>query len=128
MSHDLSRRECLQAIGLGAWTAGAMSFAWPSMVIAQEPKPAIAPPLNRFSRVVQDWFVAQVRSIESRIIAEQSALKTKTDAEAYVRKVQQKIRRCFGPEPDQTPLNPRVTKIVERELYRIENVIFESRP
>ena len=87
-----------------------------------------APPLNRFSRVVQDWFVEQVRAIEGRILAEQAALKTKADAEAYVLKVQQKIRRCFGPEPARTPLNARITKVVEREQYRIENVIFESRP
>ncbi len=128
MSDDLTRRECLQAIGLGAWTAGAMSFVWPTLGLAQESKPTNAPPLNRFSRVVQDWFVDQVRSIESRILAEQAALKTKSDAEAFVRKVQDKIRRCFGPEPERTPLNPRVTKVVEREQYRIENVIFESRP
>ncbi|MFM9963138.1 MAG: alpha/beta hydrolase family protein [Planctomycetaceae bacterium] len=128
MSHDLSRRECLQAIGLGAWTAGAISFTWPSLGIAQEPKLANGPPLNRFSRVVQDWFVDEVRSIEARIIADQASLKSKADAEAYVRKVQAKIRKCFGPEPERTPLNARVTKVVEREQYRIENVIFESRP
>ncbi len=128
MSYDLSRRECLQAIGLGAWTAGAMSFTWPALGIAQEPKPVNVPPLNRFSRVVQDWFVDQVRSIEERILADQAALKTKADAEAYVRKVQQKIRNSFGPEPDRTPLNACVTKVIEREQYRIENVIFESRP
>ena len=128
MIDDLSRREWLQAIGLGAWTAGAMSFAWPSLGNAQESKPTNAPPLNRFSRVVQDWFVDQVRAIEERILAEQAALKTKADAEAYIRKVQEKIRRCFGPEPERTPLNARVMKIVEREQYHIENVIFESRP
>jgi cephalosporin-C deacetylase-like acetyl esterase len=125
---SLTRREWLQAIGLGAWTAGTMSLIGPSLSIGQESESMINPPLNRFSRVVQDWFVDEVRSIEERIIAEQAALKTKADAEAYVRKVQEKIRRCFGPEPERTPLNPRVTKVVEREQYRIENVIFESRP
>ena len=97
MSQNLSRRELLQSIGLGAWAAGAMSFSWPMLGIAQDAKPAAAlPTLNRFSRVVQEWFVDQVRQIESQILAEQSALKTKADAEAYVLKVQQKIRRCFG--------------------------------
>ena len=126
---NVSRRELLQSIGLGTWAAGAMSFSWPMLGIAQDAKPAAAlPPLNRFSRVVQEWFVDQVRQIESRIIAEQAALKTKADAEAYVLNVQHKIRRCFGPEPERTPLNARVTKVVERDQYRIENVIFESRP
>ena len=30
--------------------------------------------------------------------------------------------------PAKTPLNPRVTATIERDAYRIENVIFESRP
>ena len=100
-----------------------------SQLLAQNDKATLpTQPLNRFSRVVQDWFVDQVRHIESQILAEQDALKTKADAETYVKNVQAKIRRCFGPEPERTPLNARVTKIVEREQYRIENVIFESRP
>ncbi len=128
MHPTVSRRELLQSIGLGVCAAGSLSFAWPKLGITQDAKPIVAPPLNRFSRVVQEWFVDQVRHIEQRIIADQAALKTKSDAEAYVLKVQQKIRRCFGPEPERTPLKPRVTKVVEREQYRIENVIFESRP
>lgn len=128
MLEHLTRRESLQAIGLGTWAAGTMSFAWPTFGLAQDPKPTNAPPLNRFSRVVQDWFVDQVRNIEERVLAEQAALNTKSDAEAYVRKVQEKIRRCFGSEPPRTPLNPRVTGVVEREAYKIEKVIFESRP
>ena len=100
-----------------------------SQLLAQNDKAAVpTQALNRFSRVVQDWFVDQVRHIESQILAEQDALKSKADAEAFVKNVQAKIRRCFGPEPERTPLNARVTKIVEREQYRIENVIFESRP
>lgn len=128
---ELSRREVFKRLSLAAWTAGTTTLTWPVIGLAQDAKPAgspVSPPLNRFSRVVQDWFVDQVRHIEERIIAEQAALKTKADAEVYVRKIQEKIRRCFGPEPERTPLNARVTKVVERELYRIENVIFESRP
>ena len=33
-----------------------------------------------------------------------------------------------GPVPDKTPLNARTTRVIERDAYRIENVIFESRP
>ena len=55
-------------------------------------------------------------------------LKTKADAEAYVESVRKRIRQCFGPEPKRTPLNPRVTGVVQRGAYRIEKVIFDSRP
>lgn len=85
-------------------------------------------PLNRYPRMVHEWFVRQVRDAEKRKLSQLENLKTKADAEAYVRSVRKKIRQCFGPEPPRTPLNPRITGVVERDGYRIENVIFDSRP
>jgi dienelactone hydrolase len=57
-----------------------------------------------------------------------AALHTRADAEAYVRDVREKIRACFGAFPEKTPLNARVTGTIERDVYRIEKIIFESRP
>jgi len=85
-------------------------------------------PLNRFPRMVQEYFVGQLRQIEQQGDERRAALKSRQDAEAYIRDVQAKIQQCFGPWSEKTPLNPRVTGTVERDLYRIENVIFESRP
>lgn len=33
-----------------------------------------------------------------------------------------------GPFPEKTPLNPRITGVVERDTYRVENLIYESQP
>ncbi|MBN1505974.1 MAG: prolyl oligopeptidase family serine peptidase [Sedimentisphaerales bacterium] len=85
-------------------------------------------PLNRFPRMVQEYFVDQVRRVDRQVDERYAALASRQDAEAYVRQVQEKIQRCFGPWPQKTPLNPRTTGIVERDAYRIEKVIFESRP
>jgi dienelactone hydrolase len=40
------------------------------------------------------------------------------------------LYRCLGldPQPPRTPLNARVTGVLERRGYRIEKVVFESRP
>ncbi len=85
-------------------------------------------PLNRFPRNVQDYFVRRVREIETAANARRAKIHTKADAEAYLHEVRAKIQQSFGPLPEKTPLNPRVTRVVERDVYRIENVIFESRP
>ena len=85
-------------------------------------------PLNRFPRMVQEFFVARENEIHQRRLKRLADLATKADAEAYVQSVRDRIRQSFGPFPEKTPLNPRVTKVVERDAYRIENVIFESRP
>jgi len=40
----------------------------------------------------------------------------------------QKLREAVGPFPAKTPLNPQIAKTISKEGYRIENLIFESRP
>ena len=84
--------------------------------------------LNRYPRMVHESFVRQVRSIEQRNRAALAALKTQADAKAYVASARARVRQCFGPEPERTPLNARTTGTVQRDAYKIENVIFESRP
>jgi len=85
-------------------------------------------PLNRFPRAVQEWTIAQAREVEKRSLETQAKLKTKDDALAYIRTVKEKISKCFGPPPEKTPLNAKVTGALDRDTYTIEKVIFESRP
>lgn len=125
------RREFLQTLSLSA-LGGALL---PMETMAKSTKGAVvkkdAVPLNmlnRFPRMMQDWLVSEVRDAEARGNARRDALKTKADAEAYVKSVQQRIRDCFGPMPEKTPLNAKITKTLERDGYQIENILFESRP
>jgi dienelactone hydrolase/pimeloyl-ACP methyl ester carboxylesterase len=85
-------------------------------------------PLHRYPRMVHEYFVRQVRQVEDRANRQRARLQNRTDAEAYLRDVRAKIRACFGPWPEKTALRARVTGTVERDTYRIEKVIFESRP
>lgn len=107
--------------------AAAPAAASPAPAATTVAAPALAP-LNRFPRMMQEWLVNQVRTVETQQNAKRAALKTQADAEAYVASVRERIRTSFGPEPEKTPLNARVTRTVERDTYRIEHVIFESRP
>jgi dienelactone hydrolase len=124
----LDRRAWLQAAGLNTLALG-IPASLASTAAAQPKKSAAAlEPLNRFPRVVQEFYVDRVRAAERIGLGEQAKLKTKADAEAYVRRVREKIARSFGPFPEKTPLNAKITRKVERDAYTIENVIFESRP
>lgn len=42
--------------------------------------------------------------------------------------VRNKLTELVGHFPEKTPLNPRITGVIEKEGYRIEKVIFESMP
>jgi dienelactone hydrolase len=85
-------------------------------------------PLNRFPRMVHEYFVNRVREIEQKADKRRASLKTKSEAEEYVKEVREKIEKCFGPWPEKTSLNAHVTGKYDRDNYTIENVIFESRP
>ena len=85
-------------------------------------------PLNRFPQMVQRYFVEQVQRLDELRTQWLDSLRTKSDAEAYIESVRKKIGQSFGPFPKKTPLNPRVTGVVERDTYRIEKILFESRP
>ncbi len=126
---QLSRRELFKLAG--ASTLGLAAADVPAVIEQQTGSPApkiTLPPLNRFARMVQEYFVERARNVEQEALQRKAALKTKADAEAYVQTVRNKIRVCFGPLPEKTPLNARVTGVVERDAYRIEKIIFESRP
>ena len=128
-SARISRRQMLYTLSIaGAGTA----FDWHVPACAAQAASAAGTPsfaaLNRFPRMVQEFFVASENALHQQRLERLAALKTKADAEAYVQSVRGKIRESFGPFPEKTPLNARVTKVVERDAYKIENVLFESRP
>lgn len=126
------RRDCLATLGCFALPALAgplaVSPALEALAAPDAPPPPALPPLNRFPRMVQEWFVAAARQAARPAAEHRAKLQTRADAEAYVRSVRERIRQAFGPEPPRTPLNPRITGTVERRGYKIEKVLFESRP
>lgn len=125
-----SRREVLKLASLAAAClsfrgAGALAQAADAKIASAA---ADLVPLNHFPRMMQEYFVGRLREIQHRADERRAALHSRSDAEEYVRDVRAKIQQCFGPWPEKTPLNPRVTGVVERDAYKIEKVIFDSRP
>src|ERR1041385_3657481 len=109
----LSRRAVLQRTGVAlAGFSLAEIFGAQEIFAAEAKKAATSPaprePLNRFPRMVQEYFVGRVRQAEQLAEKRRAALRSKREAEAYVRDVRQRIQQCFGPWPEKTPLNPRV--------------------
>jgi cephalosporin-C deacetylase-like acetyl esterase len=104
-----------------------MLLPWMLLPVRAE-EPAVVPPLNRFPRMVHEYFVDRVRAIDQRRTERLAAIDTLEEALAYRQQVRDKIRQSFGPLPERTPLNARVTGVIERDGYRVEKVIFQSRP
>lgn len=128
-SPAISRRCLLQHAGAGLIPLGAAPWL---VAAAPQTRPAIDPkallPLNRYPHMVQEYFVRRVREAQEIGDRLRAGVKTREDAVRYVEEVRRKIADCFGPFPEKTPLEPKVTGVVERDTYRIEKVIFQSRP
>ncbi len=85
-------------------------------------------PLRRFPRMMQNFLLPIVQECHDRSVEAKSSIENRQQADAYRRGVRQKVEQCFGPLPQRVPLNPRITGILDRGTYRIEKVIFDSRP
>ena len=129
VTHDLTRREWLaiSSLGIAGVTFNSRLFAQPADKPADKGAGLLAP-LNRFPRMMQEHLSAKVAAGQKLAELRQAKLTTKAEAEAHVQAVRGLIRESFGSFPERTPLKPRITGVVEREAYRIEKVIFESRP
>lgn len=121
------RRHFLKSSAVGALGAAIAQQWWASGAVAQS-EPVAMQPLNRFPRMMQEYYVERMRAFHAERVARFEAIATKADAEAYVKSCQSRVRQCFGPQPPRTPLNPQVTAVIERDGYQIEKLIFESRP
>lgn len=85
-------------------------------------------PLNRFPTMMQDYFMRRIRQTEQESEARKFELKSKRDVLAYQAYVRQCIRSIIGPRPRRVPFNVRITGAFEREHYRVENLLFDTRP
>lgn len=120
---NTSRREVMQ---IGVLSAAGFLFTNPMTKNASAQDDL--EPLNRFPRMVQEYFVDRVTAIDQANKEKIFSLKKEVEARAYIDTVQRKIQKCFGAFPEKTPLNPRITNVLERDTYFVENLIFESRP
>lgn len=85
-------------------------------------------PLNRYPHMVQEWYVQRLREIERTGDARKAAIQTREQAESYVRDMRAQAAACFGPLPERTPLAARTTGELDRDAYRVEKILFQSRP
>lgn len=83
---------------------------------------------NGYPHMVLDHCVERVRALGKTRRERLEGICTRDQALAYQQKVQQVIRRTFAPLPPRTPLKPQITGALERRHYRLEKVLFESRP
>lgn len=57
-----------------------------------------------------------------------AAISSLPDWQERQRWIKQKLLEIAGPFPEKTPLNAKVMRVLKKETYRIEHIVFESQP
>ncbi len=83
-----------------------------------------AKPAEMMSRYVRS--LAQAHFDNWKLRYEQRT--TPEQIAAYQKRLHEQFIEAIGGLPERTPLNPQVTGVVKREGYKVEKIIFESRP
>jgi cephalosporin-C deacetylase-like acetyl esterase len=78
-----------------------------------------------------DWpnhIALQMNQARERRRALLARIQSKEQIAERTATVRAQLWKILGGRPDETPLNPRITGVIDRKAYRIEKLIFESMP
>ncbi len=81
-----------------------------------------------FGDKVQDFYVRKLRANAAERKARLDKITTVEEFKAYQQELKEKIRLSFQLPTEKTPLAPRITNTLKREGFRVENVLYHSRP
>ena len=88
--------------------------------------PVLSAPLSR--QGLTAFLTARVDAMAKQWDAKRDAIRTAAGLEARNRDVRSKVREMLGPLPPPAPLRAEITGILQRDGYRIEKLLLESRP
>ena len=118
MSGTFTRRELALAAGAAAFGSGLSDArsARPASYGAELPD------------MLLTYLSGQLNTLAARWDRERDKIRTGEDVERRNRFVRDKFRELTGPYPERNSLEPAVVRGFRRNGYRVENVIFQSRP
>jgi dienelactone hydrolase len=80
------------------------------------------------NEMMSHYFKRQAQSRFEQWREQYEQMTTPDRIAAYQKSLREQFLNAIGGLPARTPLNPRVTGVVSREGYRVEKILFESRP
>ncbi|HXB71989.1 MAG TPA: acetylxylan esterase [Candidatus Acidoferrales bacterium] len=125
----MTRRELFEsAVALGSAAIGAHGQV--NLKPVKGPPGKAAPPIQyrQYSRCLPDYLEALAADAYARRSRRVAALRTPGDIRGYQAWARETFIRLAGRLPERTPLNVRTTGAFERERYRVEKLVYESRP
>jgi cephalosporin-C deacetylase-like acetyl esterase len=83
---------------------------------------------GEYPDMLVSYLAGKTNALAAKWDEARARIRTAEDVETRNRFVREKARQMMHGLPERTPLDPMVTRVLERDDYRIENVRFQSRP
>ncbi|MHC4582324.1 MAG: alpha/beta hydrolase family protein, partial [Planctomycetota bacterium] len=119
---ELGRREFIIVLAI---VAGLCNCAAGEEFLSPADFRVLDRPANTMMR---DYLTAIVDEQFAKRAALLAGLKTAEDWDRHAAFIRKSMAAWTGPLPERTPLKARVTGIISRDRYRLEKILFESRP
>jgi hypothetical protein len=81
-----------------------------------------------YARCLPDYLSSLAAAVYSRRNQRLAALRTPADIRSYQAWARTTFTRLVGTLPERSPLNIRTLGAIERDRYRVEKLVYESRP
>ncbi|HEY2018254.1 MAG TPA: acetylxylan esterase, partial [Bryobacteraceae bacterium] len=91
-------------------------------------QPSTAIHYREYARCLPDYLASLAADAYARRNARLAKLTTPTAIRDYQAWARTTFRKLAGALPERTPLSPRTTGAFERDRYRVEKLVYESRP
>jgi dienelactone hydrolase len=119
----MTRRELFSSF---LFTGAAGTLTLPGRAAGQAPFPGT--PFHAYSRCLPDYLRGLAKKAVEKRDAELAKLVTPQAVDARQKWVRETLWKLIGGMPERTPLNARTTGSFEREHYKVDKVVYESRP
>ncbi|NKB71255.1 MAG: prolyl oligopeptidase family serine peptidase [Candidatus Latescibacteria bacterium] len=83
---------------------------------------------NGYQHMVLEYYVDRLRQQRQQRQQRLDGIGNRAQAHQYRDQVRRAIARAFRPRPRRTPLQPRITGTLQQRGYRIEKLLYSSRP
>ncbi len=90
--------------------------------------PLVASYERDFPDMLMKYLTEKLNALSRRWDQERARIAHSYELEARNRFVRAKMLEMIHGLPERTPLNPKVVRSFDRDVYRVENVMFQSRP
>lgn len=111
-----------------SWTISRRELLASAAGLALTPKALRAEIVEPAPGMLPGYLAARLNAVAARWKQQIASIQSGDEASARNRFVRGKERELLGNWPQKTPLEARVVKSTERPGYRIENVMYQSRP